>query len=42
MSKSLPATGKELKYSDDVSIFSTTIKKGVITYINDDFLSARR
>ncbi len=38
MRKNLPVTGKELNYSDDVRIVSTTTKKGVITYINKDFI----
>ncbi len=38
MRKNLPVTGKENAYASDKRIVSTTTKKGVITYTNEDFV----
>ena len=38
MKKNYPVTGKEYNYADDANILSTTDLKGLITYVNDDFI----
>ncbi|MCW8918144.1 MAG: methyl-accepting chemotaxis protein [Gammaproteobacteria bacterium] len=38
MKKNLPITNVEKSFSDSANILSTTNLKGVITYINDDFI----
>jgi aerotaxis receptor len=38
MKKNLPVTGKERTYGKDVAIISTTDLKGIITYINPEFV----
>jgi aerotaxis receptor len=37
MKKNLPITDRNIDYSDDINILSTTDLKGQITYINDSF-----
>ncbi len=38
MKKNYPATGKELDFPASSNILSTTDPKGIITYVNDDFI----
>ena len=38
MKKNFPITGVEDKFADDANILSTTNTKGIITYINQDFI----
>ena len=38
MKKNLPVTGKERHYGAEVSIISVTDLKGIITYVNQDFI----
>ena len=38
MRKNLPISGKEVKYTNDKIILSTTNTKGQITYVNQDFI----
>ena len=38
MKKNYPVTGTEIEYPSNINILSTTDPKGVITYINGDFL----
>lgn len=38
MKKNFPITGKEKAYDSSANILSTTNPKGIITYINDDFI----
>ncbi len=38
MKKNYPVTGVEVDYGESANILSTTNLKGVITYVNDDFL----
>ncbi len=38
MKKNYPVTGKELEFPASSNILSTTNPKGIITYINDDFI----
>jgi PAS domain S-box-containing protein len=39
MKKNLPVTGHEHTYGKEVTIISTTDLKGIITYVNPDFVS---
>ncbi len=39
MKKNYPVTGKELDFPASSNILSTTDPKGIITYINDDFIN---
>ena len=39
MKKNLPVTNKEIQLKDDETIISTTDLKGVITYVNKEFLN---
>ena len=38
MKKNHPVTQREHRYPDDANILSTTNLKGIITYVNDDFI----
>ena len=38
MKKNYPITGKEKSYDSGANILSTTTPKGMITYINEDFI----
>ena len=38
MKKNLPVTNREKVYGDDVTIISMTDLKGIITYVNQDFV----